>query len=288
MQVELPQVSQEPQASLQSAAGLRDARSPFLSAAFPLQSDTALLRELELARRIQQSQCPNEFPQLPGFGVAGFSLGARPLQGDFFDVLRVGSGAVLLVVADVMGKGVPGALIAATARAWVRTLAGSALEPGALLRRLNQVIYPELDAVDMFITMQLALVDTQQDVLTLAGAGHGPVIVGDRTGSLRTLSPRGMPLGIVQDADYTGLTLPLNDISCALLFTDGLTEATNLSGETFGLRRFTSWLARLDPTLLTASQFCAKFRSELLAFQEHDTLKDDQTLLMFLREPAWR
>src|SRR5205823_14500765 len=80
-----------------------------------------LAHELEIARKIQHSLLPKTFPALPGFGLSGVCLSARQVGGDFYDVLPISSDTVLLVVADVMGKGVPAALFAATLRTLLRT-----------------------------------------------------------------------------------------------------------------------------------------------------------------------
>src|SRR5213078_2814923 len=127
-------------------------------------------RELDIARNIQQSLLPKTFPSLPGFGLAGFCLSARQVGGDFFDVLPLSSHSALLVVADVMGKGVPAALFAATLRTLIRAMAEWTHRPGELLARVNRLMYDELSGVDMFITAQLALADTRQGRLIVASA----------------------------------------------------------------------------------------------------------------------
>src|SRR6185503_15833404 len=126
----------------------------------------------EIARNIQQSLLPKAFPALSGYELAGFCRSARQVGGDFYDVLPLGEDLVLLVVADVMGKGVPAALFAATLRTLVRTTAEWTQRPSELLARINRLMFDELSSVDMFITAQLVLVDTRQKQLTVAAAGH--------------------------------------------------------------------------------------------------------------------
>src|SRR5882724_9434579 len=107
------------------------------------QNELLTFGELERARQVQQSQIPRKFPRLPGFGLAGFSLSARQLAGDFFDAVPAAGEKVLLVVADVMGKGVPAALFAATLRTFFRTMVEVTAEPAALLTRLNRLLYED-------------------------------------------------------------------------------------------------------------------------------------------------
>src|ERR1051325_7250057 len=183
--------------------------------------------ELEIARNIQQSLLPKTFPELPGFGLAGFCLSARQVGGDFYDVLSLSDEQALLIVADVMGKGVPAALFAATLHTLVHTTAEWTHTPSELLARMNRLLFDELSGVDMFITAQLVLVDFHRKRLVVANAGHCPLFVVSPTGALHSVSPDGLPLGILPEVTYAQQVLPLNDCSCALLYTDGLTEARN-------------------------------------------------------------
>src|SRR5437016_5163851 len=117
----------------------------------------AWLNELEIARKIQESLLPKSFPTLPGFSLSGYCRTARHVGGDFYDVIALPGKSALLVMADVMGKGVPAALFAAILRTLIRTGAELAVRPLDLLARLNRQMYEELSGVDMFITVQVAL-----------------------------------------------------------------------------------------------------------------------------------
>src|SRR2546423_5307124 len=199
-------------------------------------------RELEIARNIQESLLPRYFPPIPGFGLAGFCLSARHVGGDFYDVFEVARGRVLLVVADVMGKGIPAALFAATLHTLTRTMSEWTHEPAELLGRINRQMFEELSAVDMFITAQLVLLDTEKHSLTVASAGHCPLLIATKSGSTIACAPDGVPLGILPQAIFREQTIDLEDCSCALLYTDGLTEARNTHGEFFGEPRLENWL----------------------------------------------
>jgi len=173
------------------------------------EADSRLLaHELEIARKIQHSLLPKAFPALPGFGLSGFCLSARQVGGDFYDVLPVSSDAVLLVVADVMGKGVPAALFAATLRTLVRTMAEWTHRPSELMARMNRLLFDELSGVDMFITAQLVLADTRHRRLSVASAGHCPLLLTGAGGLAKAISPEGMPLGILPNAQFAEEVVP--------------------------------------------------------------------------------
>ena len=118
-----------------------------------------LEHDLRLARSIQQAFLPRQIPQPTGASLAGRSISAREVGGDFFDVLRWGDSGLLLVVADVMGKGMSAALVAGMLRSHIHALQEWAIRPGDLLGKINQRLDPDLDATEMFITAQLVFVD---------------------------------------------------------------------------------------------------------------------------------
>jgi serine phosphatase RsbU (regulator of sigma subunit)/anti-sigma regulatory factor (Ser/Thr protein kinase) len=242
--------------------------------------------ELEIARDIQQSLLPKSFPSLPGYGLGGFCLSARQVGGDFYDVLPLAKDLVLLVVADVMGKGVPAALFAATLRTLLRTTAEWTQYPSELLARMNRLMFEELSSVDMFITAQLVLVDTRHKRLTVANAGHCPLLLADRLGETMAVSPDGMPLGIVPEIKFVDEIVPLDPFHCALLYTDGLTEARNAEGECFGQERLVKWLSESATRNHSAQQLSATFLQMINSFQSTTSLKDDQTFLMLAQETS--
>jgi serine phosphatase RsbU (regulator of sigma subunit)/anti-sigma regulatory factor (Ser/Thr protein kinase) len=240
--------------------------------------------ELEIARNIQQSLLPKTFPVLPGFGLSGFCLSARQVGGDFYDVLSLSDEQALLIVADVMGKGVPAALFAATLHTLVHTTAEWTHSPSELLARMNRLLFTELSGVDMFITAQLVLADLNRRRLVVANAGHCPMFVAGPNGNLKTVSPDGLPLGILPDVTYEQQVLSLDECSRALLYTDGLTEARNSHGELFGQERLCTWLRQSVSKHKTAAELSENFLTEIRSFQSQAGLSDDQTFLILVDE----
>jgi sigma-B regulation protein RsbU (phosphoserine phosphatase) len=236
-------------------------------------------RDLEIAQTIQRSLLLDALPQLPGVGIAGYCVSARQVGGDFYDVIKLSDTSLLLVIADVMGKGIPAAMFAVILRSLLRALPEWTNRPSELLSRANHLLFGELSKVDMFITAQLAFVDARTRRLVAASAGHCPILVANE-GRVRAVSPEGMPLGILPTTAFGDETVELDEGCRVLLYTDGLTEARNPSGELFGGDRLGAWLGEHAHSKRTADQMKDQLALELVRFQANLPLNDDQTFLI--------
>lgn len=241
--------------------------------------------ELEIAHRIQRALLPRSLPQLGGFRLAGNWESARQVGGDFYDAFTLDDHSLLLVVADVMGKGVPAAIFATITRSLLRAMAVRSHHPAKLLKRLNELLYTELSSVGMFITAQLVFVDLERRQIVAASAGHCPVLTlsGD---TVRTLNVTGTPLGILPNATYRETTATLAQPGGLLLYTDGLTEALNASGEMYGHDRLAAWLRARAPLPATAEELRDNLAAELSQFRGGSPLRDDQAFLLLAEDPT--
>jgi serine phosphatase RsbU (regulator of sigma subunit) len=238
-------------------------------------------RELEIAKTIQRSLLPKTIPRLSGYGLAGFCESAHQVGGDFYDVIKINDDALLLIIADVMGKGIPAAMFAAILRSLLRAVPEWMNQPAALLARVNRLLFEELSGVDMFITAQLVYVDSRNRRITAASAGHCPVLLSqDAEGNVKSISPEGLPLGILPDVSFSNHTETLARNARVLLYTDGLTEARNSAGEFFGQDRLIKWFKRSAQLRKGAEELKDDLAAELLSFQCSSTLNDDQTFLI--------
>jgi serine phosphatase RsbU (regulator of sigma subunit) len=241
--------------------------------------------ELDIAHRIQRALLPRSLPRFENFDLAANWESARQVGGDFYDAIQLGENSVLLVVADVMGKGVPAAMFATITRSLLRALAGRSHHPGKLLRRLNELLYEELSSVGMFITAQLVFVDLARRELVAASAGHCPILLG--TGDdVRTLYVAGTPLGILPDARYRQQTVPLAASASVVLYTDGLTESQNPAGEMFGHDRLAGWLRDNLARAGSADLLRDDLAAELSRFRAGAPLRDDQAFLILKEATA--
>lgn len=240
--------------------------------------------ELDIAHRIQRALLPRSLPQLRHFGLAANWESARQVGGDFYDAIPLSDHSMLLVVADVMGKGVPAAMFATIMRSLLRAMAGRLHHPARLLKRLNELLYEELSTVGMFITAQLVFIDLERRLLVAASAGHCPILI--RSGdAVRTLRVTGTPLGILPDSKYRQHTASLAAPAGVLLYTDGLTESLNASGDMFGHDRLADWFRQTIAQPRTADQLRDELATDLSRFRSGAPLRDDQAFLILSELP---
>jgi serine phosphatase RsbU (regulator of sigma subunit) len=204
--------------------------------------------------------------------------------GDLFDVLPMGHDSTLLVMADVMGKGLPASLFAASLRTLLRALAHGPSRPAELLTELNHLMFDQLSSEDMFITLQLVLADLLGHQLHIANAGHCPLLISDGTGPTRAVAPEGMPLGIQSNTTFNEESVQMPPFSSVLLYTDGVTEARDRSGGLFGQVRLENWFHRAVARGSNCIELKQELLKELATFQGTDSPADDQTFLILVDE----
>jgi serine phosphatase RsbU (regulator of sigma subunit)/predicted ester cyclase len=200
-------------------------------------------QELRVARSIQQASLPKEVPELEGWQVSPYYQPAREVGGDFYDFLELPSGQLGLIVGDATGKGVPAALVMASARSMLRAAAqalGSS-SPGDVLGRVNDALFTDIPA-NMFVTCFYAILDLNSGSLTYANAGHDLPYL-HRSGDAEELRARGMPLGLMPGMGYEEKETILEPGEAALFYTDGLVEAHDPKGEMFGFPRLRELVA---------------------------------------------
>lgn len=192
--------------------------------------------ERDEARRIQQALFPKSSPLVPNFQIDGHCVTAGHVGGDWYDFFRLPDGKIVIVLADVAGKGMPAALLMSSTRGMLRSYAASTstMHPADALTRLNRILMEDLPP-EKFITMVLAVLDPYARTLSFCNAGHPfPILVKDRTRFLDSNS--GVPLGIT-DREYMEEVVTLPPGSRLVLYSDGISEATNYSREEYGPER---------------------------------------------------
>jgi sigma-B regulation protein RsbU (phosphoserine phosphatase) len=175
------------------------------------------------ARQIQQTLTPTRVDEFPGYKVETFYKPLRDVGGDYFDVIELGGKRTLFAIADVSGKGMPAALLAANIQALVRSIAGVGADPLALTRQMNRHL-SRYTPIDRFATAVFLVLNRDTGELTYVNAGHNaPIVFG--SGSAILLEATGMPLGLFPEAAYTANTAILPPGGALLLFTDGLPDS---------------------------------------------------------------
>lgn len=195
-----------------------------------------LEEELRLARAIQTRLLPAHAPLLERAELAGLSIPAREVGGDYFDYLILEGGLIGIAVADVSGKGAPAAMLMSSFRASLRSQDLQLLGPAEVLGRINRFIHASVDT-GKFITAFLGLLDPATGEFRYANAGHdAPLVVGS-DGNVSELTGGGLILGLLPQIVYDEAVAQLPLGSLVAIFTDGITEARDPSGEFYGSER---------------------------------------------------
>ncbi|HET9326729.1 MAG TPA: PP2C family protein-serine/threonine phosphatase [Candidatus Eisenbacteria bacterium] len=204
-------------------------------------------QELNLARRIQRSFLMESFPRRPRIEIHATNVSSRHVSGDFYDVVPVADEGLLLAVADVSGKGVPAALLSSMLQASVRTQAGSEPSVSAMMGKINALVCQRV-ATGQFATFFLAWIDERRMRLLYTNAGHNqPIHLGGF--GRRLLDVGGTVVGMLEGLTWDQAELPLQPGDRLVLYTDGVTEAMNESGDMFGEERLYELIDRLSPAL---------------------------------------
>lgn len=235
-------------------------------------------QELDLARRIQRTSLLSEFPPVPRCEVHAVYVPSRQVGGDFYDVVAAGDGSHLLAIADVSGKGVPAALLSSMLQASLRTQAGSHDSLENILRNINTLLYRSTEA-HQFATFFLARVDGERLQLSFSNAGHNwPVLI--RPGGERVfLEQGGTPLGILEGAGFEEASVKLEPGDRVVMYTDGISEATNREGVLYGEERLCSVVERLAPET-PAHAIAQRVIEDLHAHLDGVEPQDDITMLV--------
>ena len=192
----------------------------------------SLKNDLEIAREIQQAMLPKGTFTTPTVEMIGMSRPANTVGGDFYDIIPLDQGRIVVAVGDVAGKGSPAALLMALLLAMLRTLVDERLEPAALVTRLNTQVSRHAPGT-RFITLLYGVYDSVSGVLTYVNAGHMPPLLLRRDGSCERLSDGGVALGMFDGSVYTPGHATIGTDDLLAIYSDGITEAENPRGVPF-------------------------------------------------------
>jgi serine phosphatase RsbU (regulator of sigma subunit) len=242
-----------------------------------LEAERRAAQELEIARQVQARLFPQTKPPAGALDYAGVCIQARAVGGDYYDFLALGPDRLGLVIGDIAGKGIAGALLMASLQANVRSQCANALdEPLARLPSVNQLFYDNTGESG-YATLFFGEYCEKSQRLQFANCGHLPGLLLRRQGVVERLQSTGTVLGLFKEWECGIQHTSFQPGDLLALYTDGLTEASNEAGEEFGEERLIDGLERhreLPPETLIAALF-----QELRTFAPNEQ-QDDVTLIV--------
>lgn len=234
-------------------------------------------RELSLARSIQQRLLPDAPPVVPGYDIAVLSDFCFDVAADYYDFINLGPQSLLLVSAEVEGKGVSSALIMANLQATLRALVMHLHSLEVLAFSLNEMLYTYTRA-GKHLSVFLGLVDTRRNILQYVNAGHvPPILVKGTTGEVKLLEEGGTVIGLFPQADYTRGTIKLEKDDLLVCTTDGIIHISDEQKHEYGARRLTDFVRRNRER--TAQGMVDAVLAELSAYSTASMNDDDKVLI---------
>jgi sigma-B regulation protein RsbU (phosphoserine phosphatase) len=260
--------------------------------------EAAREREATLGFRIQQMLLLTQPPSdVPGLQVAAITMPSQRIDGDFYDFFRHNNECLDVIVADVMGKGIPAALLAGATKSNVLEALchlmamardGGLPQPKEIVTLAHADMVRQLIDLESFVTLSYARVDLKRRAVQLVDCGHtGMLLVRGETGACEIVHGGNLPLGIREGEIFDQLTIPFEPGDVFLFYSDGVTDLRNGTGEPFGADRLVDCVRRhrdLEPAALVDV-----IRSSAMAFAASDRLTDDLTCVAVrvaaVREP---
>ncbi len=195
-------------------------------------------RDLQLAKKVQESFLPQSSPQVAGYEFFGFCEAAREVGGDYFGYIPLPGGRMAVAVGDVAGKGVSASLLMAKLSSDIRFSMLSESDPAAAICKLNNLLYEFTVQLDRFVTLAAVVLDPADHSAVMLSAGHNsPLLYRASNGEFREAMPKdaaGVPLGIVDGFPFESTRTTLAAGDSLLLFTDGVTDSLSTSNVVFG------------------------------------------------------
>lgn len=236
-------------------------------------------QELETARKIQAVLLPKANPDVPGFEIVSYYNSAKEVGGDYYDFHEISDTLLGLTVADVSGKGIPGALGMVMTRSILRSQVYLA-DAAKTISKTNALLYKDIKR-GMFVTMFHAILNLNKNTLNCANAGHNPLMIAHANGKVDTISLDGMALGLDRGARFDKKmgtqTITLKSGDVFIMYTDGITEAMNKQEEEFEEERLAEILG--SSVKLSAKEITENIIAGLNKFTDGAPQFDDITML---------
>jgi serine phosphatase RsbU (regulator of sigma subunit) len=237
--------------------------------------------DLASARQVQLSLIPQVMPSIENYMVAARSRTCYEVGGDYLDIMEMPTGEVVLVIADVAGKGLTSALVGSSFRSTLRAMVQANLSLFEIATQMNVLHYGEgAESRRRYVTTMLMRLDPANHTLEVINAGHNPSFLLDGKGNLTTITASGTPVGILPFSSYVPQKFTLEPGARLLVYTDGMTEVFHGDDEFGEDRLLETFLACNEPT---PERTLAHLWATLEGFSDGQEQSDDMTALVLFR-----
>lgn len=236
-----------------------------------------LQAQLDIARQVQLELLPANDPVAENFDISAYVFPTEEVSGDYYDWVKVFDDQIGIVVADAVGKGIPAALLMAFLRASLRSTIQAGYAPHIAFARVGNLLNDSIED-NQFITAIYGILDTTNRTFVFSNAGHNPPLLIKPDGEYRFVEYGDLPLGMFKDTHFHQHFIRFEDEQVMVIYTDGITEAANPSGEEYGQERFAKRV--LDAIDRPAKEMIDHVRKGVADFCERKTLDDDGTLFI--------
>lgn len=263
---------------LLSIVGMQSAQTIEQARLYVKEREVAAMEEdLRAAKTIQQNLLPKTVPEIAGFEVAGYMIPAREVGGDYFDYLPLPEGRWGFVVADVAGKGLPAAMLMSNLQATIRGQSAVTNSCAQCVAVANRMLKASVSP-GQFVTLFLAALDPVKKSLSYCNAGHNPPYLFKPDGGFKELTVGGPILGAFDGLPYDEGTAQLSPGEVLVIFSDGVTEANNETGEMYGETRL---IQAVKPVLTkTAGEILISIIEGVHRYADKTPAADDLTLMV--------
>src|SRR5437870_2577561 len=233
--------------------------------------------QLEVAREVQLELLPASDPKLPGYDISAYNFPTEEVSGDYYDWVPIYDDQIGIVIADVAGKGVPAALLMAFLRASLRAASHIGYAPQFSMSKVNYLLWESIER-NQFVTAFYGILDATNRTLAYSNAGHNPPLLIDADGKTRFEERGGVPLGMFRDSRYYEYFATIEPGQMLVLYTDGVTEAMNPSGEEYGGQRLVA--AALQGRHLSARELIDFIHRDVIDWTDGRGAHDDVTFFI--------
>jgi sigma-B regulation protein RsbU (phosphoserine phosphatase) len=241
-------------------------------------------READIAAGMQKNLIPEELPELRGAAFGAFSIPARGVCSDYYDVVQTKADKALLVVGDAAGKGVAAGVVLVMVRSILHLITASTKDAATLLQWVNRGISGKVDS-DHYATLCLAAFDASSGAAEIASAGRQSALICRASdGSLAAVEAKSVPIGVARGSSYASSRVELREGDVLVLYTDGVVETMNAQGKQFGLKNLGQSVQRCRA--LSAEEIAARIKEDLDEFAGGTRPHDDRTALVMKRTKA--